>query len=42
MRYVYLLATLDTKGPDADFVRQLLIGYGVPVRLVDAGGWFVL
>lgn len=34
---VYLLATLDTKGPEAAFVRNLLQGYGVATRLVDVG-----
>ena len=34
---VYLFATLDTKGAEADFVRQLLTSYGVRVTLVDAG-----
>ena len=36
MPSVYLFATLDTKGAEADFVRQLLTSYGVPVTLVDA------
>jgi uncharacterized protein (UPF0261 family) len=34
---VYLFATLDTKGAEADFVRQLLRSYGVGVTLVDVG-----
>lgn len=34
---VYLLATCDTKGHEAEFVRQLLREYGVEVRLVDVG-----
>lgn len=34
---VYLLATLDTKGGEAEFVRDLLTSYGVAVRLVDVG-----
>jgi uncharacterized protein (UPF0261 family) len=34
---VHLFATLDTKGPEADFVRTLLVGWGVPVTLVDVG-----
>jgi uncharacterized protein (UPF0261 family) len=34
---VFLLATLDTKGPEADLIRQLLAGWGVPVTLVDVG-----
>jgi uncharacterized protein (UPF0261 family) len=37
MSSVYLFATLDTKGAEADFVRQLLTSYGVRVTLVDAG-----
>ncbi|MFQ5731954.1 MAG: Tm-1-like ATP-binding domain-containing protein [Planctomycetaceae bacterium] len=34
---VYLLATLDTKGPEAAFVRDLLTELGVETRLVDTG-----
>jgi uncharacterized protein (UPF0261 family) len=34
---VFLFATLDTKGPEADFIRSLLAGWGVPVTLVDVG-----
>ena len=34
---VYLLATLDTKGPDAAFVREQLRKSGVEVTLVDTG-----
>jgi len=34
---VLLFATLDTKGPEADFIRTLLIGCGVPVTLIDVG-----
>ena len=34
---VYLFATLDTKGCEADFVRQLLMSWNVPVVLVDVG-----
>lgn len=34
---VFLIATFDTKGPEATFVRDLLVGYGVDVRTVDAG-----
>jgi uncharacterized protein (UPF0261 family)/REP element-mobilizing transposase RayT len=34
---VYLLATLDTKGHEAAFVRQRLAALGVEVRLVDVG-----
>ncbi|HEV3022447.1 MAG TPA: Tm-1-like ATP-binding domain-containing protein, partial [Pirellulales bacterium] len=34
---VYLLATLDTKGQEADYVRSLLTAAKVDVRLVDTG-----
>jgi uncharacterized protein (UPF0261 family) len=34
---VFLFATLDTKGHEAAFVRDLLISWGVPVTLVDVG-----
>ena len=34
---VYILATLDTKGREAAYLRDLLVGYGVSARLVDAG-----
>lgn len=34
---VYLLATLDTKGAEADFLRQRIAAAGVPVRIVDVG-----
>jgi uncharacterized protein (UPF0261 family) len=34
---VYILATLDTKGLEAAFVRQQLADRGVDVRLVDTG-----
>jgi uncharacterized protein (UPF0261 family) len=34
---VLLLATLDTKGPEAEFVRDRLRAAGVEVRLVDCG-----
>jgi uncharacterized protein (UPF0261 family) len=37
MPSVYLFATLDTKGPEADFVRALLQSWNVPVTLVDVG-----
>jgi len=37
MASVFLFATLDTKGREADFVRALLISYGVRVTLVDVG-----
>lgn len=35
--FVYLIATLDTKGPEADYVRERLALAGVNVRVVDAG-----
>jgi uncharacterized protein (UPF0261 family) len=34
---VFLFATLDTKGREAAFVRDLLVSWDVPVTLVDAG-----
>ena len=34
---VFLFATLDTKGREAAFVRDLLTSWGVPVTLVDVG-----
>jgi uncharacterized protein (UPF0261 family) len=34
---VFLFATLDTKGREAAYVRELLAGWGVPVTLVDVG-----
>jgi len=34
---VYLLATLDTKGEEAAWLRDALVGLGVGVRLVDCG-----
>ena len=37
MSSVFLFATLDTKGREADFVRGLLRGWGVSVTLVDVG-----
>ncbi len=37
MPSVFLLATLDTKGREADFVRGLLTSWGVAVTLVDVG-----
>jgi uncharacterized protein (UPF0261 family) len=37
MKSVYLLATLDTKGPEAAFVRDQLRALEVPVLLVDTG-----
>ncbi len=36
-RDVFVIATLDTKGAEADYLRNLLAGYGVGVQLVDAG-----
>ena len=37
MSSVFVFATLDTKGREADFVRGLLISLGVSVTLVDVG-----
>jgi uncharacterized protein (UPF0261 family) len=37
MPSVHLLATLDTKGTEADFVRGLLRSWNIPVTLVDVG-----
>ena len=37
MPAVFLFATLDTKGREADFVRDLLKSWGVAVTLVDVG-----
>ena len=37
MPFVYIFATLDTKGREADYIRQLLTSWNVPVRLVDVG-----
>jgi len=34
---VFLFATLDTKGPEAEYLRELLVGYGLNVQLVDVG-----
>jgi hypothetical protein len=34
---VYLLATLDTKGPEAAFVRDRLVELGLGVKIVDTG-----
>eukprot|EP00913_Durusdinium_trenchii_P008931 g8397.t1 len=34
---VYLISTLDTKGREIAFVRDLLAGLGVPVCVVDVG-----
>ena len=34
---VYLIGTLDTKGSEIGFVRDLLREYGVETRTVDAG-----
>jgi len=34
---VYLLATLDTKGAEAAFLRDRIVEAGLPVRLVDVG-----
>jgi uncharacterized protein (UPF0261 family) len=37
MPAVFIFATLDTKGQEADFVRALLASWGVAVTLVDVG-----
>jgi uncharacterized protein (UPF0261 family) len=37
MPSVHLIATLDTKGIEAAYVRDLLTSWGIPVTLVDAG-----
>lgn len=37
MKFVYILATLDTKGAEADFVRSLLTERGLATKLVDTG-----
>jgi len=37
MKSVYLLATLDTKGPEAAFVRDALGARGVATLVVDTG-----
>ena len=37
MPAVFLLATLDTKGREADYVRGLLTSWGLAVTLVDVG-----
>ncbi len=34
---VYIFATLDTKGQEAAYVRDLLVSWGIPVVLVDVG-----
>jgi uncharacterized protein (UPF0261 family) len=34
---VYLIATLDTKGVETEFVRQQLAALGVPAMVIDAG-----
>jgi uncharacterized protein (UPF0261 family) len=37
MKTVYVLATLDTKGLEAAFVRDQLAALGVPAKIVDTG-----
>ena len=37
MKTVYILATLDTKGVEAAFVRDQLAALKVPARIVDTG-----
>jgi uncharacterized protein (UPF0261 family) len=39
MPSVHLIATLDTKGVEAAYVRDLLASWGIPVTLVDAGSF---
>lgn len=34
---VYLIGTLDTKGPEVAYVRDLLSGYGIQTQVIDAG-----
>ena len=35
--HVFLIATLDTKGAEAAFVRERLVAEGVSVIVIDAG-----
>ncbi|HEV3027430.1 MAG TPA: Tm-1-like ATP-binding domain-containing protein, partial [Planctomycetota bacterium] len=37
MKTVYILATLDTKGVEAAFVRDQLVRLRVPAKIVDTG-----
>jgi uncharacterized protein (UPF0261 family) len=37
MASVFLFATLDTKGREADYIRSLLTSWGIAVTLVDVG-----
>jgi uncharacterized protein (UPF0261 family) len=37
MKTVYVLATLDTKGPEAAFVRDQLAALKVPAKIMDTG-----
>jgi uncharacterized protein (UPF0261 family) len=37
MPSVFLFATLDTKGREADYIRTLLMSWGIAVTLVDVG-----
>ncbi|HYN88324.1 MAG TPA: Tm-1-like ATP-binding domain-containing protein, partial [Ardenticatenaceae bacterium] len=37
MSSVFVFATLDTKGSEADFVRAQLVSWGIAVTLVDVG-----
>ena len=37
MPYVYILATLDTKGAEAAFLRDVLVAIGVGAKIVDTG-----
>ncbi len=36
-RHVYILATLDTKGPEAAYARDLIVACGASAQLVDVG-----
>jgi uncharacterized protein (UPF0261 family) len=37
VKFVWILATLDTKGPEAAFVRDELLARGVQAKILDAG-----
>ena len=37
MMAVYLLATLDTKGPEGEFLRSRLVELGLDVVVLDCG-----
>ena len=36
-QYAYVVATCDTKGAEAAFIRDLIAAVGLPVRLIDVG-----